>query len=454
MRNLENALVEFIGVSTFNDPPDINLEMDIFMSRFMELYDTYCPIRTKHVSIKSLTKPWINSNLRSLIKSKHFYFRQYRMGFIHFNVYNSCKNRVTKSLKRAKKIYYVCKFDNSLCPKDSWRLLNNILNRGRKLNSEISLSLDGELVSTPDVVADAFNSYFIKATDDIESNIPNDDIDPLSFMDSLVANQSMFASPATPTEVCHVIASLKSKGSLLSEIPTFVFKRMSKTLSPIICSFFYASLSSGVYPNVLKLARIVPIHKKGDKQDISNYRPISTISVISKIFECLMSDRVKEYLDKFSLISNSQFGFRSKMCTSDAICEFLDYVYSAIDDRAYVTCIFLDFTKAFDTFYHGILIRKLEEYGIRGLINRWFNSYLENRQQFVSVNSAFSSRSVIKRGVPQGSILGPLLFILYINDIQKSCNNIRMVHYPKQHCDIPGIFPSAHNIPSRLHIAI
>ena len=185
----------------------------------------------------------------------------------------------------------------------------------------------------------------------------------------------------------------------------------------------------GEFPDILKLAKITPIHKKESKFDFLNYRPISLLSVFSKIYEKLIYTRVYSYLSKNELIYNKQFGFRSNYSTNHALVSITERIRNLVDTGLYVCGIFVDLEKAFDTVNHNILCDKLKYYGIRGNVNKLFLSYLTNRKQYVSINGFDSEFNNIDHGVPQGSSLGPLLFLIYINDFRFCLNDTETGHF-------------------------
>ena len=187
----------------------------------------------------------------------------------------------------------------------------------------------------------------------------------------------------------------------------------------IAYSIIYESLKSGVFPSELKLARVVPIFKSGDPSLLTNYRPISVLSFFSKIFEKIVYNLVFDFLSDNEILYDYQFRFRSKHSTQQALITLVDRVTKCLDRTNIVVSLFIDLKKTFDTVHHRILLRKLYAYGIRGVLLKWFESYLTDRSQYVIYDGVRSEIKFVECGVPQGSILGPLLFIIFMNDI---CN--------------------------------
>ena len=236
--------------------------------------------------------------------------------------------------------------------------------------------------------------------------------------------------PTTPGDIIAIISSFKSKTSSGHDgVSSKLVKDLKYALSFPLSIIINNSLAMGLVPNMAKLAKIIPIYKAKDKKDISNYRPISLLPVVSKILKKVVHKNLYTFLEKNKVIYASQYGFRKNRSTVNAITELVCHITNAIENKQNTLSVFLDLSKAFDTIDHNILLHKLEFYGVRGLALNWFQSYLTDRKQYVLYNNVQSQTLDITCGVPQGSVLGPLLFLIYVNDIANCLTHSKLISF-------------------------
>lgn len=294
--------------------------------------------------------------------------------------------------------------------------VNNKIGKKSVNTSHIDyINCNDVLISDNNDIADSFVSYFSNVGVNLASKIrPR----PMEIENNVKSNgNSIFLKPTDRYEIERIILEMKDKAGGVDGISSKVLKCIACDISIPLEYILNKCINYAIWPSALKKADIIPVFKSGDKHLISNYRPISLISNLAKLFEKIIYSRLYEFCTCNSLISDKQYGFMKNRGTNDALIFTSNFIYNNIDKNIPTVLAFLDLAKAFDTVNHKILLDKLWRIGIRGIPHQLIVNYLSNRSQRVKVNNSISTTLPVKVGVLQGTILGPLLFILYINDI-------------------------------------
>jgi len=433
----ENCSMDIFDQNIMTDP---NINYEILDSKINEAFEKHIPVKVvKYNKHKHKANNWITGGLLSSIRFRDKLYKRLTNTPSDSALYQTLKcnlsnyNKILKNLiKDAKKSYYdscFVKFRHDI--KKTWNTIKAILNKNHRANEFPKFFLiNGSFISDTKVIADEFNQYFINIGPSLSSDITvpqNHSFE--DYLHSPVIHDFSFEK-VDVENVAKIIDKLKPKSSSgIDGISNKILKMIKNEILHPFTLIINQSLENGIFPDKLKIAKVVPLHKKNEDYLFENYRPISVLPSLSKVLERVMHTQLTNYFTQFNLFYNNQYGFRESHSTELAALELTDRVITDMDKKETPLAIFLDLSKAFDTINHKILLRKLKYYGVRNIAYNLLESYLTNRKQYVAFDNTHSSLRTIETGVPQGSILGPLLFIIYLNDFHLASNFFHPIIY-------------------------
>ena len=356
-----------------------------FLRVFKQIYEESFPLTRVKICYRNRL-PWLSDGLKASIKHKN---KLYLISLKHPTLYNiskykQYKNKLVSLLKIEEKHFYqsqIVQNKNNL--RKVWTIVKEVINKKRITRNSKQFILNDQVTMDPNVISNGFNNFFVNVGPTLASNIITDGISHRNFLTESLQT-SFFIEPTNTNEIKAVISKLKDGAPGRDGILPKHLKCISESIAYPLSKIANLSFEQGVFPTELKIAIVSPLYKAKDPMFFNNYRPISLLSVFSKILERLMYNRLLKFIDKNNLLNEFQFGFRNNHSTFMALIVLVENLVTALDNGNCAVGLFLDFQKAFDTVDHCILLDKLSLYGVRGIAHDWFYSYLSNRSQSVN----------------------------------------------------------------------
>ena len=421
--NVYNSLENFLEI----DDPDMCAQrlITVIQSKVAELSNTRSTRRNTPI------QPWITPGILRSINIRNSLLRDFLKERVSekLNKYKKYRNVLRLTMRHAKQSYYRSQFaKNSGNPKRLWSDLLNAIQK-RKVHVELPNSFEtaNTTVDNPEDVAHLFNEYYSQVAPTLDAALGPCTTDPLSYLNHVEVSEMLIFHPVNQECVYNIIAGFNDVGAGLDGINTKLLKLLAPAILPHLTHLVNICLSKSMFPAMLKTALITPIYKSGSRSLFSNYRPISVLPIISKLLESVIYQQLLNFVTDNNIINEYQFGFRAKHSTFMPISLLHDHITANLVDGNTTAGIYLDLARAFDTVNIEILLKKLSKYGITGEALSLFSSYLYDRKHCLKYKDSISGTENITCGVPQGSILGPILFLLYINDLPKVCEEAKFL---------------------------
>ena len=405
---------------------DVQKAYDIFYQKFNTAYNKHFPLKRIKIGKNSHQSDDFMTKGLKISQEHKFTLTDLKIKDPtneNINRYKEYRNLYNKLIKAAKQLHYKLEFQKHRHDlKKTWMILKDAIRMKKDKSLEIQeINHENVAITEDDKMSDKFNEHFTSIADKITREINPSDKDSSDFLRDL--NLNFKFGHVYSFEIKNIIKDLEAKTScdMYGISNKFVKQIVDEIMFPLR-HIFNLSLQKGVIPNELKIAKVIPIYKL-DKKDsefttnMNNYRPISLLPIFSKILEKLVSIRLTKFLDQNNILYSHQYGFQKKKSTLHPIMHFMNKILEASNEKKFTIGIFCDLQKAFDCCSHRILLLKLKKLGIKENELLWFENYLKNRQQYVCANQGKSDIRLVSKGVPQGSILGPILFLIYINDL-------------------------------------